>query len=295
MTTLAASLVSLSRTGIAAASSHSGALTYDGAFLHDGSFVDGAELLTAIEVAANLSSQSSVSSSSLLTATPLDFSLSSNSSASGSLLTSLLMASDFSSESGLSCSLSTSIRLQSGHLSASSLTASLSTSIRLLANMSSGAEITAQFETPGTTWSSGEDLLSLIKGDAVSATISAQIIPVNGPRIYSVLSHNLPESVIISVTPAGVVLSGDTSLFLPPSDILYRDGLTYGQTEDPDAVPRPSSPYQWLASTATDETRSITVMVSNNSESSVQTFNIFVANNWDAHRAAILNLIAETA
>jgi hypothetical protein len=97
--------------------------------------------------------------------------------------------------------------------------------------------------------------------------------------------------VTVTVGTGGVTLSGDSSLFMPPGNIFYRDGIAFGQTPSAAAVPIGSDPYQWLASTAVDDTRSITIMVSNNAQSDTRTFDMFVANNWDAHRAALLNLL----
>lgn len=138
-------------------------------------------------------------------------------------------------------------------------------------------------------------ILNLIKGAVVSKTISCAFTPVSGPVTYEVVASTLPSSVVVTVTAAGVRLSGDTSGFLRSSDILYLADGIYGQASDPDDVPKPSDVYQWLASRETDDTGSITVKASDGSVSDQRLFELFVANSWDAHKTALLALLEETA
>lgn len=138
-------------------------------------------------------------------------------------------------------------------------------------------------------------ILNLIKGDAVSKTISCVFTPASGAVTYEIVASTLPSSVLATVTAAGVVLSGDTSKFLLSSDILYLADGVYGQASDPDDVPKPSDVYEWLASPETDDTKSITIKASDGSASSERVFELFVANSWDAHKTALLALLVETA
>jgi hypothetical protein len=200
------------------------------------------------------------------------------------------------SDSSAIGALTTSIQLAAATAGESAGAGALQTDITMAAELLSESTVTATFEIAGITWSDDAGIiLSLIKGQPVSKTITAEILPVNGAQSYAVLANSLPASVIVTVSASGVALSGDSSLFMPPDDIYYRQGNTLGQTPNPAAVPVPSKPYQWLASDAIDETRSITIMVSNAGDSEIRTFDVFVANNWDAHKAALLSLLAATA
>jgi len=249
-----------------------------------------ASLDTSIRLASSLTAEASASASELFVVRPIASALAAEAEISASLATQTLFSASLQADASLEPALDTSIRLAASLSTTSTASASLLTSIRLAAQLLSVSTVTPFLE--GATWSDEEgEILALTKGAPINKTIFAQLIPASGPQVYTVVANGLPPSVVVTVTPSGVTLSGDTSGFLPPEDIFYRDGLGFGQTPNPAAVPPGASPYQWLASTATDETRSITIMVSNSTLSDVRTFEILVANNWDAHRAALLNLL----
>lgn len=251
-----------------------------------------ASLDTSIRLASSLTAEASASASELFVVRPIASALAAEAEISASLATQTLFSASLQADASLAPALDTSIRLAASLSTTSTASASLLTSIHLAAQLLSVSTVTPFFEQEGATWSDEEgEILALTKGAPINKTIFAQLIPASGPQVYTVVANGLPPSVAVTVTPSGVTLSGDTSGFLPPEDIFYRDGLGFGQTPNPAAVPPGASPYQWLASTATDETRSITIMVSNSTLSDVRTFEILVANNWDAHRAALLNLL----
>jgi hypothetical protein len=130
----------------------------------------------------------------------------------------------------------------------------------------------------------------------VSISISASD-DTSGPADHiELVSSDLPDTFIVTKTaPNTMQVTGPTEdLFPSPNGILYVVDTVLGQGFKISDIPKNADPYEWLPSGIMRRMFTFTLAASaltNSAESG--TFTLTVLNNLDAHRTALLKLIAK--
>ena len=248
-------------------------------------------MATAIRMAADLASASTASAPSLETLRPIAADLAATSSTGPALDARITMATALAATSTWQpMDVGGWPTFRADLVNAAEAFADLMARIQLGATVNAESFKQGELRTVSWNYPPGR-ILSVNKTDPVNIALVATVSPAAGALVYTVVEHNLPPSMAVAVTGAGVTITGDASQAAPVGTIYYRDGVAYQQAVHPDSVPVGAGVYEWLAYPEAEAAHIIVVRVTDGAITHTRAFEIGVPNDFAAHRDALLDLL----